>query len=202
MNCNEVQQLFGIYWDLPEEDERKRIVDRHVGSCSLCGEEFRIWKESTELIRTDSGGAAEVRDSSVSSRVMGRIYAEEAWRLPVPDRIYTISPKLRRNVLTAFICCLALFGTAFVWSFFSSGNEDAIPISQDTSSFGLHPVAAVQGSDPMNAGNMEKAVASLSDPFMLKTGPIHTWPDYFLALSIVGTISVLLIMNWLSRTDA
>jgi hypothetical protein len=46
------------------------------------------------------------------------------------------------------------------------------------------------------------ATASIKEPSMIRMGPIRTYPDYFVVLSLLGLTSTLLIMNWLSRTKA
>ena len=45
-------------------------------------------------------------------------------------------------------------------------------------------------------------VASISAPTIFRMGPIQTYTDYLLALSILGFVFTLLIMNWLSRIRA
>lgn len=103
MKCSEIQELFGVYWDLPNDDLRRTAVDEHIATCAECAEEFQIWEESTILIRT-AAIDSELPDYEpmVSGKVMSRIYEDESWRIPVSERMYTISYKLRRN-LTAVI---------------------------------------------------------------------------------------------------
>lgn len=52
MKCEDIQQLFGIYFDLPDDDLRRKCVDEHIQRCRVCSEEFEIWLESTNLIRS------------------------------------------------------------------------------------------------------------------------------------------------------
>ncbi|MNW18862.1 hypothetical protein D3C71_2185930 [compost metagenome] len=44
----------------------------------------------------------------------------------------------------------------------------------------------------------EVPVASISDPFVLKVVP--AFPQYYVALSLLGLVMALLTLNWLSRT--
>jgi hypothetical protein len=37
---------------------------------------------------------------------------------------------------------------------------------------------------------------------MIRMGPIRSYPDYMVVLSLLGLTATLLIMNWLSRTRA
>ena len=30
MKCSEIQELFGVYWDLPNDDLRRAAVDKHI----------------------------------------------------------------------------------------------------------------------------------------------------------------------------
>ncbi|MCZ8520520.1 zf-HC2 domain-containing protein [Paenibacillus mucilaginosus] len=191
---------------MPQNDPGREQVDHHIRFCPDCAEEFQIWQESTELIRTAAGqGELPGPAVSVSSNVMSRIYADESWRVPVSERLYDFSSKLRRNV-TALI---GLSIAAFLFTFFLSLNAD--PAAQhhkamEASIFGRigDPVAAASGSgESMNVHSMPTAVASLkgfNEPFMYSVGPIHTVRDYLLFVSLLGLTATLLTMNWLFRT--
>ncbi|MEK8127382.1 zf-HC2 domain-containing protein [Paenibacillus filicis] len=206
MKCEEIQELFGVYWDLPEDDPKRLQVDEHLAHCDACAEEFEMWKESTMLIRTiaDTEGMV-VPERGVSSSVMSRIYQDESWRVPVTDRLYRFSAKLRRNMTAVIAVCLL----AFMFTFWLSVNhkqpyESAIPESPVFGRIG-DPVVAAYGSqvESLNVHSMPTAVASLkgfNKPFTYQVGPIHSVSDYLLFLSLLGLTSTLLIMNWLSRT--
>ncbi|TVY11629.1 anti-sigma factor family protein [Paenibacillus cremeus] len=206
MKCDEIEEWLGIYWDLPEEDEQRQVVDRHIEQCRSCAEEFEIWQESTDLIRTSvDGGEPAAIPMSVSSSVMKRIYQEDSWRVPVGGRLYHFSYKLRRNLTAVVSLCLAMFMFTFMFSILNErGGEQ--PTSHDSAVFGRigDPVVlASSQTDSMNVHAMPTAVASLkgfSEPFMYHVGPIHTVKDYILFISLLGLTSTLLIMNWLSRT--
>lgn len=202
MKCNEVQEMLPVYWDLSDSDARRIMVDHHVQHCEDCREEYQIWQESTELIRRsrDDMTGSDAGAISISGKVMERIYENEAWRIPIPNRLYAISYKMRRNCTAVIAFCLALFMFGFLFSlvYNDASHKDA---SAESISFGLQPVASVHAEGSTSIKNVN-LVASLTpqDPFMLKVGPIQTYPDYLLALSLLGLVSTLLIMNWLSRT--
>jgi hypothetical protein len=207
MKCSDIQELFGVYWDLPNDDLRRVAVDKHVKHCASCAEEFQIWEESTILIRN----IAEHDDMPeytppISQKVMNRIYEDESWRIPVPDRIYAISFKQRRNLTVVIAACLALFVFSFLFSIVYQGSPEAT-MQADSSIFQLQapqalPTATVKAS--MNGHNMKSAVASLNptfvDPLGFNVGLIHSYPHYLLVLSLLGLTCTMLIMNWLSRT--
>lgn len=203
MKCEEIQELFGIYFDLPEEDERRIMVDRHIEECEACREEFLIWEESADLIRLSQEESEPVFYSSppVSDQVMQRIYHSEGWRTPVTDRIYSIPYKLRRNLIAVISFCLALFMFSFVHSLIGEG---AIKVDAGDH-YGINQAAkaAINPANSLNVHTMTRTTLASVGPTLIdpvKIGPIRTVPDYFLALSILGLISTLLIMNWLSRT--
>ncbi|WP_159883035.1 anti-sigma factor family protein [Paenibacillus puerhi] len=206
MKCEDIQEWFGIYWDLSEDDARRKQVDEHLTHCPACAEEFEMWQESTMLIRTiaDTEGAV-LPGGGVSSSVMDRIYRDEAWRLPVTERLHQFSTKLRRNLAAAIAVCIM----AFLFTFWISINQNqsfeaALPESPVFGRIG-DPVVAASGSpaESLNVHAMPTAVASLkgfNKPFTYQVGPIHSVSDYLLFLSLLGLTSTLLIMNWLSRT--
>ncbi|WP_426453595.1 anti-sigma factor family protein [Paenibacillus sp. S-38] len=205
MKCEDIHEWLGVYWDLPENDPNRESVDRHILDCPDCAEEFEIWQESTELIRSAAGREELPGPAvSVSSNVMSRIYADESWRVPVGVKLYDFSSKLRRN-LTALI---GLSIAAFLFTFFISLNGEPAPkpgLVEQASIFGRigDPIAAASGQESMNVRSMPTAVASLkgfNEPFMYSVGPIHTVRDYLLFISLLGLTATLLTMNWLFRT--
>lgn len=207
MKCDDIQELFGVYWDLPEHDLKRQRVDEHIKHCDSCQAEFEIWLESTELIKS-AASADEYSDQStpISRSVMNRIYEDEGWRVPVADRLYAISFKLRRNITAAIAFCLALFIFSFIYSITHQPTAGEVAANTNSSVFGRigDPVViASSKTESMNVHTMPSAVASLkgfNEPFMYQVGPIHTYQDYMLFLSLLGLTSTLLVLNWLSRT--
>jgi len=204
MKCEEIQELFGDYFDLAETDLKRVCVDEHVRRCKDCAEQFEIWEESLQLIQT---AARDLPSSStepymISSRVMDRIYKDEAWRIPIAERIYAIPYRIRRNLTAVLSFCLALFVFSFMYTI--AGGDLFEKDAAETSSYGFHQAAkASDDRGAINVSNVPKlALASTSGRVIepMKLGPIHSYADYLLAVSILGLISSLLIMNWLSRT--
>lgn len=204
MNCQEIQDLFELYWELPDDDVRRIQVRKHTAQCQDCKEIFEFWEESAELFRSSGEPEHVPRPTdTVSSLVMNRIYETEAWRIPVSERIYLISDKLRRNFTAVIACTLTLFIGSFIFSLMDTGTGKQGGAEKETIIFGLHPVAsAAASSESFDVYKLPNAVASLTDPFLLRAGATTTLPDYFLALSIIGMVFTLLIMNWWSRTRA
>ncbi|MEC0226933.1 anti-sigma factor family protein [Paenibacillus alba] len=207
MKCSEIQELFGVYWDLPNDDLRRVAVDKHIATCAECAEEFQIWEESTMLIRT-AAIDSELPDyePKVSNMVMNRIYENESWRLPVTERMYAISYKLRRNLTAVIAFCIALFVFSFLFAVVYEGTPQSTIASADNSLFDLQAPQALKSTnaESMNGHKMKDAVASLNPSFMeplrFHVGPIYSYPHYLLVVSILGLIATIIIMNWLSRT--
>jgi len=207
MKCSEIQELFGVYWDLPNDDLRRAAVDKHLVTCESCGEEFQIWEESMILIRS-AATDEELTDFEpvVSTKVMSRIYEDESWRIPVSERIYTISYKLRRNLTAVIAFCLALFVFSFLFAIVYDGSPQSTLASADNSLYDLEAPQALKSSDSgsLNGHKLGDAVASLNPSFMeplrFHVGPIHSYPHYLLVVSLLGLVSTIIIMNWLSRT--
>ncbi|SFK91458.1 Putative zinc-finger [Paenibacillus sp. 1_12] len=209
MKCEEIQELLGAYWDLPANDPTRSKVDEHINHCESCAAEFEIWQESTDLIQSAAEmGEPYTNSTPISLSVMNRIYKDESWRVPVTGRMYAFSFKLRRNMTAMIAICLALFIFSFVYSINNQQNGDTVALSTDSSVIGRmsDPVVVAGGkSESMNVRTMPSAVASLkgfSEPFMYQVGPIHTYKDYLLFLSLLGLTCTLLTMNWFSRTKS
>ncbi|UKS30584.1 zf-HC2 domain-containing protein [Paenibacillus sp. HWE-109] len=209
MKCSEIQELFGVYWDLPNNDLRRAAVDAHIATCTECAEEFQIWEESTMLIRTATiESDLSDYEPMVSSKVMSRIYEDESWRMPVSERIYAISYKLRRNLTAVIAFCLALFVFSFLFAVVYDGTPQSSIAAADNSLFDMQAPQALKSTttESMNGHKMGDAVASLNPSFMeplrFHVGPIHSYPHYLLVVSLLGLIATIIIMNWLSRTKA
>ncbi|QHT60550.1 zf-HC2 domain-containing protein [Paenibacillus lycopersici] len=198
MNCQDVQQSFGAYWDLTEEDGERKRVDEHLRTCDACREEFRIWEESEQLIRIFSEDADEIGPlDHVNHGVMDRIYAEQSWLMPIPNRSYQFSKTFRRNVTAIIACCLAMFVVGLFYVV--TGNHD--PSSAEVAKLtGLIETANASSDDSVISASFyaDVPVASISDPIVLNIVP--TVPQYYVALSLLGIIMTLLILNWFSRT--
>ncbi|WP_284640201.1 anti-sigma factor family protein [Paenibacillus silviterrae] len=206
MKCEDIQELFAEYWDLNERDLKRQAVDEHIKHCVQCAEEFEMWRESEDLIKSVTETMGTERQAPIiSESVMKRIYQDESWRVPVGDKLYHFSYKMRRNVTAVVAFCLTLFIFTFVFSAAGGFSSDTVA-SQQSSVFGrLGEPVVIAGSsgDSMNVHSMPTAVASLkgfNEPFMYKVGPIQTVKDYMMFLSLLGLTCTLLIMNWLSRT--
>jgi hypothetical protein len=202
MKCDDIQELFGIYFDLPDDDLRRKCVDEHILRCRVCAEEFEIWLESTNLIRSMHEIPQMPRKTTpLAANVMNRIYEDESWRIPVTDRIYQIPYKLRRNLTAIIALCLAVFVVSFLFNLVYPSHI-TLTVGE-ASPYGFNNVATAAGVEVVSKTNAfsPTAVASTSALIVepIKLSYIHT-PNYWLALSLLGLISALLTMNWLSRT--
>lgn len=201
MKCNEIRELFGDYWDLPEGDWNRQRVDEHVKRCRECAVEFEMWRESAELIQSSAAFAFEeplpAPESGMSRKVMDRIYAEEAWRMPVASRIYSIPYRLRLRFTAIIACCLALFVCGFLYNLVT---PDAAVSSQPTA--GVITVGALGGEEDNEfaiEGLGEVEIASIGEPVVLAIPTVDSYPDFMLVLSFLGFVCALLTLNWFAR---
>jgi hypothetical protein len=199
MNCHEINERLCEYWDLPLHDPSRQQVDEHIAFCSACKEEFEMWQESQHLIQSVRPAIApEAIPHTISSGVMDRIYKDESWRMPIAFRSYSFSMAVRRNIMAFFSFFLAVFVVSFIYSF-DTGTISEPDFSRYS---GIVETAQVMSHDSVDRISIfaDSAVASISAPSLLTIGPIQTtYTDYMLALSIIGVVITLLLMNWLSR---
>jgi len=200
MNCQDILERLGEYRDLAAGDPLKAEIDRHVRECASCRAEYLFWQQSAELIRTVGEPAAYApKAGSVAAKVMARIYETESWRKPVAMHAYSLSWRVRRNVMACFAMCLAFF---FASLFFSLAPEaDPAVRGGEFSIQVVTVVAQGQAPDAKNALFQDSPVVSIG-PTVLFTGKTQTLANVYLAASIVGVIVTLLLMNWLSRLRA
>lgn len=198
MKCEEAQLIIGAYSELSEDDEERIELEAHLLECEECSEQFGFWHEGEDLIRqlseeTDIIGPTE----HVNRAVMERIYMEQSWYMPVPSKSYHFSKSFRRNTAILIASCMAMFACAFFIFIFDHKDATQEELQQLT---GLMEAANASGDNEfLSAGfYAEVPVASISDPFVLKVVP--AFPQYYVALSLLGLVTALLILNWLSRT--
>ncbi|HEX7055923.1 MAG TPA: zf-HC2 domain-containing protein [Bacilli bacterium] len=199
MICREIQELFAEYWDLPEDDPVRAAVDKHVAECRACSEEFQIWQEAAQMIKSEIVPLARPEPANVAQTVMNRIYADESWRIPIPDRTYRISYRMRR-ILTALVSFfMAMFILSIFYAMVSGANPSENAGGQSLAE--MFPVDTIQDGHSIKAKSVildGVPVASISAPAVIKLEPPDR-PHYFLGFSIFGMIFTLLTMNWLSR---
>ncbi|MFC5531767.1 anti-sigma factor family protein [Cohnella yongneupensis] len=200
MKCDEAGEWFGIYWDLPEDSPERLAVDLHVRSCPTCAEEFRMWEESAAIIQElpeDDRLFEEPATAQImNENVMNRIYSEQSWFLPPVRRTYAFSYGFKRKIAALLAGLLAVFVSGFLYT--TIGNADRS--GHDFS--GVMDTANAFAASHSFGDNMhlEVPVAGLSDPIMLNVSP--AMPQYWIALSMLGIVMTLLILNWLSRVRA
>ncbi|TJY44334.1 hypothetical protein E5161_02815 [Cohnella pontilimi] len=192
MKCEQISEWIAEYRDFPEDSHERLAVDLHIPGCAACAEEFRLWEESAELIRALSG-ADQLEDPNLPSRelnqsVMSRIYSEQSWYMPAIRRTYAFSFAFRRTVALLLAGLLAIFGSAFLYTAWNR-------IAGDQGSPGGLMESA--GTFDGQSITVDVPVASLSDPVVLHVTPVM--PEYWVALSMLGMIMTLLILNWFSR---
>lgn len=201
MKCSDVQDLFGVYFDLPDDDLHKQAIDGHVARCPVCREQFEFWAESAKLIQTDRiVPDLHTKSNLIAEGVMNRIYRDESWRRPVATRIYSIPYKTRRNITAVIAFCIALFAGSFLYMWMGGGSEEVVPTK-----YGFHQAASASSTvqtASLSARSMSSSTVASASGFIepIKIASIHYTPNYLLALSLLGFTCTLLIMNWLSRT--
>ncbi len=196
MNCEEASEWFSVYRELPESSPERLAVDTHIACCHECAEQFRWWDESADLISQlpimDEIEASEWQSDSVSRDVMNRIYTEQSWYMPAVRKTYAFTQGFRMKIAVLLSGLFAVFGCAFLytaWNRLSGGDGHAVGVMETANAFSI--------GDGVSAQTVVVPVASLSDPIVLHVSP--SMPEYWVALSLLGMIMMLLILNWFSR---
>ncbi len=159
-----------------------------------------IVEESAAIIRELPEGEYALDDSSsaqwVNDNVMNRIYTEQSWYMPAVRRTYAFSYGFKRKVAGLLAALLAIFIGGFLYTTLGNAGNSGHKMSGVMET--ANAFSASHGFG--NSMHLEVPVASLSDPIMLNVSP--AMPEYWIALSMVGIVMTLLILNWLSRVRA
>ncbi|MFD0586919.1 anti-sigma factor family protein [Paenibacillus sp. GCM10027627] len=198
MNCEDVQNKLSEYWDMSEDDAERIELEAHMLECAECTEQFGFWQESEEFIR----GLTEEPDligpsEHINRTVMERIYLDQSWYMPVPSKSYHFSKSFRRNVAILLAGCMAMFACAF-FVFIVDYSEVSTEEMQQMTGLIEAANASVDNAFMTTGLYAEVPVASISEPFVLEVVP--AFPQYYVALSVLGLVVALLILNWLART--
>lgn len=199
MKCEDVQLRYSEYWDMSEDDQERIELEAHLLDCEHCSATFGFWEESDVLKNLCAEEPIEIGPSEhVNRAVMERIYLDESWYLPVPSKSHHFSKSFRRNTAMLIAGCMAMFACAFFVFVFD--YRDAPTQEEMQKVTGLIEAANASAENAfLTAGfYAEIPVASISDPVVLKVVP--TFPQYYVALSLLGLVMALLILNWLART--
>jgi hypothetical protein len=199
MKCVEVQNRFPQYWDMDDDNEEWIAIEAHVLDCPHCSILFHDWEDTDEMLGELANEPSFFGPSEhINRSVMDRIYAEESWLMPVPSKSYQFSRSFRRNLAIIIAACMAMFACAFFVFVFD--YRDVTPQEEIMQLSGLMDTGNVTGDNSIMAAGFyaEVPVASISDPFVLKVVP--AFPQYYVALSLLGLVMALLTLNWLSRT--
>ncbi|WP_239614183.1 anti-sigma factor family protein [Cohnella mopanensis] len=194
MKCEDAIEWFGVYRDLPDDSADRLAIDMHVQRCKECAEEFQIWEESAQLIQELPINEADEENEQIASawlnqNVMNRIYSEQKWYMPTVRRTYSFSFGFRRKVAGVLAAMFVLFVCGFLYTVFSPVGG----VSGKHSGAEAFAVSHQYG----DSIHLDVPMASLSDSIMLNVTP--SMPEYWVALSIVGMVMTLLILNWFSR---
>lgn len=198
--CDLIQERFVDYWEGTADSADIRWMERHLAVCPNCAEEFRLWEESTKLIRalqiSDDLPEDAVSLDEINRKVMQRIYAEQRWSVPLGRRAYAFSKAFRLRVSGLLAVIMAIFLSGLLYFVMDRLHSPHAPSSGIMEAAGAFHSGASSSSQVL----VEVPVASLSDPIVLRAGA--TMPEYWIALSLLGVMMTLLIMNWFSRVRA
>ena len=195
MTCEEAQEKFAWYWDLATNDPDRQAVDRHISGCVCCKEEFRLWEESRQLVRTlaSEHQVRAVELEAMNRQVMERIYKEQPLAPPQRRPSRMRPGKLRRRA-AVLACCMILIVAAFAQWWPSSE-----PTPPQAGIIQMPGVLDGSGATTVSAALYDHVpMASISDPILLQMTPSVS--PYLIAMSVAALLLTLLAMNWLLRT--
>lgn len=199
--CGFVQERFVDYWEGTADSADLRLMQEHMAVCPNCAEEFRLWEESAKLIKAvqmnDDLPEITVSADEINQKVMQRIYAEQKWSMPLARRSYSFSKAFRMRVGGLLAAIMAIFLSGLLYFVMDRMHSSQAPSTgvMEAAGAGFHSSASASSSM-----FIEVPVASLSDPIVLRAST--TMPEYWIALSLLGIMMTLLIMNWFSRVRA
>ncbi|HIW32059.1 MAG TPA: zf-HC2 domain-containing protein [Candidatus Paenibacillus intestinavium] len=200
MKCNEIEQFIDSYLELDEDDPLRIEIEAHLFDCEHCSSLLELDFSSisfSELSFADSD-IKQTNIDYINKHVMDRIYAEEAWYMPIATKNYHFSRNFRRNIAMIIACCLAMFSIALFVFIFDYKEDTKSTIAANIS--GVVDIASAESVNLVSSNiyRGQIPVASISDPIVMQVVP--TFPQYYVALSLLGIIMTILVLNWFTRT--
>ena len=199
-DCGLIQERFIDYWDGTADSADRLAVEAHLVECPACAEEFRLWEESSKLIRDMQFGDETIDDEAtaveLNQNVMNRIYAEERWFMPALRHSYAFSRGFRLKIGGLLASLMALFFVGFMYTLYERFHANSAPTTGVMETADAYEA----GSHVSNVVFIDVPVASLSDPIVLHVSP--AMPEYWVAFSLIGVVMTLLTLNWFTRVRA
>jgi len=200
MKCADVREHYKLFWQMNEDDPIRIEVEAHLLECEFCATELCIDLDEIEYLHES------IQDPVITSydidyvnrQVMDRIYAEEAWYIPVASKRYHFSKKFRRNIALIVASCMAMC-TLAVFLFIIDYTKENSQIANNTVSglIDITNAATLDGAVHTAKYMTEIPVASISEPIVMQVVPL--FPQYYVVFSILGFVLTLLLMNWFTR---
>lgn len=204
MKCHEIAHYLNSYSLMDEDDEMRIEIEAHLLDCEYCRCKLGIDDTSLPFSQIELEHHFEqpndISVAQVRKTVMDRIYAEELWYMPVATKSYKLSPVFRRNISIIIACCLAMLSVAMFIFVFDNRNESKQTVSAPSS--GIVDIATAT-NDAMVTTAIYKGqfpLANLSEPFVMQVVP--TFPQYYVALSLLGIMMTIFVIKWFSRSKA
>lgn len=197
MNCSEAQELFGIAWDLPQNDPRSHMLMEHLATCSACAEEFQVWEASREIFFDLDMEELQDQAEEVNRAVMDRIYRESPWLIPDQSKPFAISDKVRKHLSIWITCCVFVFLLSM--SYFMVGDQfwGEEKVQNNT---GILPTG-IAGTPSLvpeyELTHITSVNSGIIEPFVVGMSPTH--PQYWMILSIVSVALALFSLRRLNR---
>lgn len=200
MKCNEIEQFKDSYLELGEDDPLRIEIEAHLFDCEHCSSLLELDFSSIsfpELSFVESD-IKHMNIDYINKNVMDRIYAEEPWYMPILTKNYHFSRNFRRNIAIIIACCLAMFSIALFVFIFDYKKEPSGIITENVSG-----VVEIANAENVNLVGLsiykgQIPVTSISDPIVMQVVP--TFPQYYVALSLLGLVMIVLVVHWFART--
>lgn len=197
IKCDDILKYIDQYWLMDDNNITKIEIEAHLCDCEHCAGLFDLGVLSPSHSSSWDEPAMTADGVRISDHVMNRIYQEQDWAMPIYKKKYKFSKAFKRNIVLGIAASLALFFVAIFTMLSEDGQVSSNKVEANQS--GVIDVVVAKGSVQATDVLAEHvAVASLSDPIIMKAVP--TYSQYYIALAIIAIIGILLVLNWFSRT--
>jgi len=197
IKCDDILKYLDQYWLMDDNNATKIEIEAHLCDCEHCANLFDVGFFSTPNNYPWDEATMTADGVRITNNVMDRIYQENDWAMPIHKKKYKFTWGFKRNVAILVSTSLLLFFIAIFGFLSQDGQVSSNKVEANQT--GVIDVGVAKSSTlSTDILSDHVAVASLSDPIIMKAVPSYT--QYYIALAILAIIGTLLILNWFSRT--
>ena len=204
-SCDDFQEIMSNASDPGLTGQLSNKLSEHLAICEECQminqqwmmirQEIRAIAEESIMEHTNENHPPHPT-SKMASKVMEQIYRQDDWRRPVVERQFSFSNKMHRTISIGVAFFVSVFLIGFLYALIV---PPVMPVDEPL--IGIQPIA-IAGGITDDEFFSTTAMANITVPMKLSPDASVVAINYLLVISMIGLVTVMLLLNWFSRSKS